>query len=218
MRALFFTMVLGLVANVASAQPGGDFSGAHGPVASHSDFPSHVFRLAPRWHDRPEIAFHLGLFQPIFFGGFNVAADLRWGPMVLSYSHGQGLDYGQTPALGLSSDEREAGLSLESPWTTGGGVGVVLLDELYVMVDLKVHRYEASIGEAAVSYTTVSVGAEIGWRFFVWRGFFLQPVVRFWPNVHTSLDGDAAMLGTLRHEAKDLGFFANVLVGWAFDA
>jgi hypothetical protein len=30
--------------------------------------------------------------KPIFFNGFNAALDLRWGPIVVSYSHGEGLE------------------------------------------------------------------------------------------------------------------------------
>jgi len=173
--------------------------------------------LAPRWHPRPELSFHFGLSQPLFFEGFNAALDLRWGPLLFSYSHGEGLNYSATPSLGLERAEAAAGLQLRSPWTTGGGVGVVLLDELYVMVDLKRHAYEVALGDARAAYTTTSVGGELGWRFFVWRGFFVQPLLRYWPNVHTSLPNDRVELAGFTHHAKNLGFFGNITVGWAFE-
>jgi hypothetical protein len=214
MKPIVFCVILqaGVAAAESVAVPEG-----HGTTAPYSAFPSHKFQLAPRWHPKPELAFHFGLLQPVFFHGFNAAVDVAWGPMLISYSHGEGLNYSATPSLGLSKEEREAGLLLESPYTTGGGVGVVILDELHVMVDFKVHRYHAAVGLDSADYTTVSIGGELGWRFFVWRGFFVQPLLRYWPNVWTSLPGGVVQLGPLRHEAKDLGFFANVSLGWAFE-
>lgn len=187
----------------------------HGPTAPSSSIPSHDFSRRAHAPETPQLAFHYGLIQPIFLRGFNAAVDLRMRRLVLSYSHGQGLDYSATPSLGLNDAEREAGLSLRSPWTTGGGIGLTLVDELYVMVDLKVHRYEASLAEDRVRYTTLSVGAELGYRLFLWKGLYLQSMLRYWPNVWTSLEG-AARLGSLRHAPKNLGFFANVSLGWAF--
>jgi hypothetical protein len=189
----------------------------HGPNADLRAFPSHQFQLAPRWHDSPQLSVHLGLLQPILMEGFNAALDLRWGPMLFSYSHGQGLNYSASGGAGLSRAEADAGLQLRSPWTTGGGIGVILIDEAWVMVDVKRHRYEAQLGSDTATYSTTSIGGELGWRYFVWRGFFAQTVVRFWPNVHTSLPNDQVRLGRYEHHAKNLGLFANVMAGWAFD-
>jgi hypothetical protein len=189
----------------------------HAADAAWDKVPSHVFRLAPRRHELPQLSVHFGLLQPVLFRGFNAALDLRWRRLLVSYSHGQGLDYSASPSLGLTPSEASAGMRLVSPWTTGGGVGVVLLDELYVMADFKRHRYEASLDGDTVAYTTTSIGAEVGWRFFAWRGFFVQPMLRYWPNVHTTLPGGSAQVGGVMHAAKDLNFFANVTVGWAFE-
>jgi hypothetical protein len=112
----------------------------------------------------------------------------------------EGLDYGATPSLGLSAADRAAGAHLLSPWTTGGGVGVILLDELWVLVDFKVHRYQVSLGTAGAAYSTVSLGGEIGWRYFLWRGAFVQPVIRYWPTIYSSVDGGAVQLGSYRHQ------------------
>jgi hypothetical protein len=163
-----------------------------------------------------EIAVHAGLTQPVLFHGVNAAIDLRWRRLVVSYSHGQWLDYSQQPSLTLTRAEADAGLSLRSPWTTGFGIGARIVDELYLLADVKVHRYDARVGDETAHYTTASLGAEIGWRWFAWRGAFIQPVVRFWPNVYSSLPGDQVMLGSVMHRSKDLGLFANVTVGWAF--
>jgi hypothetical protein len=203
------------VSEAADAAP--SLPRTHAAAAPLDRFPSHVFQTGPRWHAQPELSVHFGLLQPILFEGFNAALDLRWGPFVASYSHGQGLNYSASPSIGLNAEEAARGLQLLSPWTTGGGVGVVLIDELYLMVDVKRHRYRASLEGDSVSYTTTSVGAELGFRFFAWRGFFVQPVLRYWPNVHDTLRADRANLAGLGHRAKDLGVFTNITVGWAFD-
>ncbi len=186
----------------------------HAPVTA---FPSHQFQLAPRWHETPQLALHFGLLQPIALQGFNAAIDVRWGPMLASYSHGQGLNYSANGGLGLGRDDKAADLGLRSPWTTGGGIGVVLLDELYVMADFKVHRYEATLGDKSAAYTTVSVGGELGYRLFAWRGLFLQSMLRYWPNVYTSLPSDQVKLGNYTHQAKNLNLFVNLSLGWAFE-
>ncbi len=137
-------------------------SDGHAAEAPWSQVPSHVFRLAPRAHEAPQLSVHFGLLQPVLFRGFNAAIDLRWRRLLISYSHGQGLDYSASPSVGLTPAEANAGMRLMSPWTTGGGVGVVLIDELYVMADVKRHRYEASLDGDTLAYTTTSVGAEVG--------------------------------------------------------
>lgn len=204
-----------LLASVSHAQDAP--TAAHAQHAPKSAFLSHHFQLAPHTHDTPELSVHFGLIQPILFRGANVALDLRFKRFLVSYSHGAGLDLSATPSAGLDKRDRDAGLSLYTPWTTGGGVGLVLLDELYVLLDLKVHRFEASLDENRVKYTTMSVGGELGYRLFLWRGLFAQAALRYWPNVYSSLKGDKAQLGTHTHRAKDFGAFANVMLGWAFD-
>lgn len=189
----------------------------HAYRASYGAFPSHEFRLAPRWHERPEVSIHFGLLQPVALEGFNAAMDLRWGPLLLSYSHGQGLNYSAHGGLGLDSADKAVELELRSPWTTGGGVGVILVDELWVMFDVKAHRYEATLNDQHAAYTTVSLGGELGYRLFAWRGLFLQSMLRYWPNVYTSLPADELTLGRYTHRAKDLGLFVNFSLGWAFE-
>jgi hypothetical protein len=189
----------------------------HSYNAPVSAFPSHEFQLAPRWHESPQLAVHFGLLQPLVLEGFNAALDVRWGPILASYSHGQGLNYSAKGGLGLDADDSSVGLDLRSPWTTGGGIGVILLDELYVMADFKVHRYEATLADAQAAYSTVSVGGELGYRLFAWRGLFLQSMLRYWPNVYTSLPSDRVKLGRYTHNAKNLNLFVNLSLGWAFE-
>lgn len=204
-------------AQTEGAAAGDSVNDGHAYRASYTTFPSHDFRVAPRWHERPEVSVHFGLLQPVALEGFNAAMDLRWGPLLASYSHGQGLNYGANGGLGLDAADKAVGLELRSPWTTGGGVGVILLDELWVMVDVKAHRYEATLNEEHAAYTTVSVGGELGYRLFAWRGLFLQSMLRYWPNVHTSLSSDEVKLGNYTHRAKNLNLFVNLSLGWAFE-
>jgi hypothetical protein len=192
----------------------------HGPLAPDDQFPSHVFRLRAHEPDRVQLAFHYGLNQPIFSHGFNAAIDVRYKRLVLTYSHGQGLDYTSFE----NSVEKNAGATVALPYTTGGGVGVLLIDELWLLGDFKVHHFEVNAGADHPSYTVVTVGAELGWRFFVWKGFNIGLVARYWPNVYSS-----AGRGVTIHDAQGRpvldpadqqggsGFLANVLVGWAFD-
>ncbi|HEX6243880.1 MAG TPA: hypothetical protein VFZ61_23355, partial [Polyangiales bacterium] len=85
------------------------------------------------------------------------------------------------------------------------------------MVDLKVHRYQAELDGQRSEYTTISVGLELGYRLFLWRGLFVQAALRYWPNVYDSLPGGSVQLGELKHDAKNLGVFANFMLGFAFD-
>lgn len=192
-------------------------SDAHAYRASYTAFPSHAFQAAPRWHETPELSVHFGLIQPLVLGGFNAAMDLRWGPILATYSHGQGLNYSAHDGIGLTAADRDAGLQLRSPWTTGGGIGVILVDELWALIDFKAHRYEATLADDRAAYTTVSIGGELGYRLFAWRGLFVQTMVRYWPNVYTSLPEDQVKLGNHTHQATNLNFFVNLAAGWAFE-
>jgi hypothetical protein len=213
--------VVSLVALLLTATPCRQaLADVHGPEAPDDQFPSHVFRLEARQPQRVQLAFHAGLAQPLLMHGFNAAVDVRYKRLILTYSHGEGLD----PTAFLSSTEKAAGLTMREPYSTGGGVGVVLLDELWVLADFKVHRFEADTPLDHQTYTNVTIGGEIGWRYFVWKGFNVALVARYWPNVYST-----AGSGLTLHDANGApflhqpmqqgygGFFGNVLVGWAFD-
>jgi hypothetical protein len=211
MRGLAVFLLGSLAARGAHA---GD--GDHGPAADDR-FVSHVFRLEAHQPPGVQLAFHYGLLQPIVNHGFNAAVDVRWRRLIFTYSHGASLDFTRF----LPDDERAAGLDVVLPFSTGGGIGVVLADELYVLLDVKWHRFDLAIGAERARYDTVTIGGEIGWRFFLWKGFYVSPVVRYWPNVWTSApDGLSLQGGALVHQPLVQGYhglFANVLVGWAFN-
>jgi len=192
---------------------------AHGP--SSDAFPSHHFQWAP--HDAPhgQLAVNFGLLQ-LVLGGFNVAAEFRYRTLWFEYSHGIDLTLNDAGGLGLSSQEKREGVHVFVPYTTGFGVGTTVLDELWLGVEFKTHRYEVNAPNGPTqSYQTYSIGPVIGYKFFVYRGFHVNAYVRYWPNVASSLDdGKVALRSgarTVPHDAHDFGFFANVSVGYAFD-
>lgn len=190
-------------------------------VSSSLSWADEPASAGPRYPEA-QLAFHGGLLQPLFLRGFNGAVDVRINRLVLSYSHGEGLDLTNV-AGSLPEAQRDAGVSVDVPWTTGFGIGATLIDELYVMADFKAHRYEVDTRLETAAYTTFTVGAEVGYRLFVWEGLYLCPVIRYWPNVgSTAPEGFAltSSAGTFQHDPLRQGFnglFANLLVGWSFD-
>jgi hypothetical protein len=191
----------------------------HGP--SSSGFPSHHFQVAAHSAERPQVGINFGLLQ-LALHGVNVAAEFRYKRLWLEYSHGQALTLNHQASLGMTSDERDAHLHMYVPYTTGFGVGLTLLDELWLGVEFKAHRYEVSTATGDGSkYSTYSIGPVLGYKLFIWRGLHLNAYLRYWPNVATSLDDNQVALqgpdGTITHKAHDFGLFGNVSLGWAFD-
>src|SRR5262245_14734044 len=64
----------------------------HGQRATDHQFPSHVFRLEAHQPQRVQLAFHSGLTQPLLLRGFNAAVDVRYKRLIVTYSHGEGLE------------------------------------------------------------------------------------------------------------------------------
>jgi hypothetical protein len=172
---------------------------------------------------RTRFSLMAGLSQWMLFGGANVAAELKVGRFVFEYSHGQGLHLSGAGDFALDGAERAAGIDLRVHWTTGGGFGVSLLPNLHLLLEVKAHRYEVrgADGTQRFSYTTMSVGPGIFWEIYLWRGLFLQPSLRWWPTVASSLDEGRAVLrgangAPYTHAAHSFGVFPNVSLGWTF--
>ncbi len=162
-----------------------------------------------------------GLGQWVVFGGGNIATQLKVGRFVFEYSHGQALDYDRLGGFAKSPDERDAGVSLFSPWTTGGGVGFQITPNFHVLVEVKAHRYEvtSNSGTEQLSYTTFSIGPGAFYDVYLYKGLFLQPNVRFWPNVGDTLEENTLTSSdgtTYEHAPHNLNFFANVNLGYTF--
>ena len=164
-----------------------------------------------------------GLTQWVLFHGGNIAGELEIGRLAFEVSHGQGLDLNQVPALGLSAAERAAGAHVFVPWTTGFGVGVRITRDLHILVEAKAHHYNVTGNDAnhQVDYTTFSVGPGVFYTLHIYKGLFLEPNVRFWPNVASTLKGNQAAIvqsdgSVYEHKAHDFGLFANMNIGWTF--
>lgn len=164
---------------------------------------------------------NFGLLQ-LALGGSNVAGEVRYRRLWLEYSHGMDLTLNDLGGFGLSRAERQQGLHVFVPYTTGFGVGVTLVDEVWLGVEVKSHRYEVNApGGAVSSYQTYSVGPVLGYKAFIWKGLYANGYARYWPNVASTLADNqialAGRAGTVTHTAHDFGLFANVSLGYAFD-
>jgi len=174
-------------------------------------------------HEPDRLSVMAGMTQWTIFRGGNLALEYMHGRLVLEVSHGQGLDLNQLPGLALTGDERAAGARIVVPWTTGFGVGYRITEHLHVLVEVKAHHYRVSARDRndELDYTTFSVGPGVFYTFQLYRGVFLEPNLRWWPNVASTLDGDHGRLRqpdgtTYDHAAHDFGLFANVNLGWSF--
>jgi len=176
-------------------------------------------------HDawQPQFSVMAGLTQWILFRGGNVAVEYKTCRFAFEYSHGQGLDLNQVSGVGLTSAERDAGAHVRVPWTTGFGLGFRVTEHLHVLVEGKAHRFEVTSRDrnAEVVYTGFSVGPSVFYTIHLHKGLFLEPNVRFWPNVASTLPGDHALLhqpdGSIYdHQAHAFGLFANANLGWTF--
>ena len=164
-----------------------------------------------------------GLSQWLLLRGGNLALEYKTGRFAFEISHGQGLDLNQIGGFALSSAERDAGTLVRVPWTTGFGVGYRITEHFHLLVEFKAHHYEvrASEGANAVTYTTFSIGPGAFYSIYLVKGLFLQPNLRFWPNVASTLHDNRVQLArcdgtSYEHEAHDFGFFANMNLGYSF--
>jgi hypothetical protein len=162
-----------------------------------------------------------GVSQWVLWGGGNIAAQVKFGRWVVEYSHGQSLHFNNLGGLGLTSAERDAGWTVDMPWTTGGGFGFQITPELHLMIEAKAHRYrvEDDVGND-LSYTTFTVGPGLFYDIYLYKGLFVQPNLRWWPTLASSYDGKRRLIADdgseVRHERHDLFPFVNVNIGWTF--
>jgi len=187
------------------------------------------FNLAPTHHygwaasdaKTAQVGMNFGLLQ-LALGGFNVAAELRYRRFWFEYSHGMELKLNNLDGFSMSQTERDQNLRVFVPYTTGFGVGVTIVDELWLGVEFKTHRYEVNApGGPVSSYQTYSIGPVLGYKAFIYKGLYTDLYLRYWPNVASSLEDNKIALqgsdGTVIHNAHDFGVFANVSIGYAFD-
>ncbi len=183
--------------------------------------PEHHFQWAGTDAKRVQLGVNFGLLQ-LALGGFNVAGELRYRRLWLEYSHGMDLTLNNAGGFGLSQAERRQNVHVFVPYTTGFGVGATLVDELWLGLEFKSHRYEVNAPAGPVSsYQTYSIGPVLGYKAFIWKGLYANGYARYWPNVASTLTRNEIALqgseGTVTHHAHDYGLFANVSIGYAFD-
>jgi len=188
--------------------------------ASSDTPPQRDLRWAPASTKDVQVGFNFGLLQ-LGLGGFNVAGELRYQRLWLEYSHGMNLTLNKLGGFGLTQTERDQDLHIRVPFTTGFGVGVTLVDELWLGAEFKAHGYDVNApGGPTTSYQTYSIGPVLGYKYYIWKGLYVNAYGRYWPNVATSLDGGKVILegnnGPVEHTAHDFGLFANVSVGYMF--
>jgi hypothetical protein len=197
------------------------------PAAPSEEFrtplsvPSHQFTWAPTDTKRVQAGVNFGLLQ-LALGGFNIAGEVRYRRWWFEYSHGVDLKLNDLGGSSMSSTERDQNLHIVVPYTTGFGVGYTILDELWLGVEFKSHRYEVNAPRGPVtSYQTYSIGPVLGYKLYVLRGLFLNAYGRYWPNVASTLHDNQIALqgagGTVEHSAHDFGLFGNLAVGGTFD-
>jgi hypothetical protein len=182
---------------------------------------SHRFTWAPTDTNNVQLGVNFGLLQ-LGLGGFNVAGELRYRRLWLEYSHGVALNLNNLGGFSETGTERTQDLHIYMPYTTGFGVGFTILDELWLGAEFKTHRYDVNApGGAVASYQTYSIGPVLGYKLFLYKGFFLNAYGRYWPNVASTLSNNQVALqgagGTVEHSAHDFGLFANLAVGGSFD-
>jgi len=103
--------------------------------------PTHHFQWAGTDEKDVQVAVNFGLLQ-LALDGFNIAGEVRYRRWWFEYSHGVELTLNQWPGLTMTGTEREQNLHIHMPYTTGFGVGYTLLDELWLGVEFKTHRYQ----------------------------------------------------------------------------
>lgn len=188
-----------------------------------------------QFENRVNLVFGLG---QITQGGFNVEGNLFYDRFVFDYSHGVALSV--TNEQLEQGGDREQGLDIHLPWTTGFGVGYRFTDWLNLRLEPKWHKYELYYngteysGENLIAdYTTFTLGLGLyaNWLPFkhkenFLRGFMIVPNFRWWPRVSSSLEGNQLSYYNTQsesqevHEAREIGlgntpFFYNISIGYS---
>lgn len=164
-----------------------------------------------------------GLNQPIISHGFNVAGTYFAQRFTFEYSHGMFLTYRGTWNLDKNIQ------SVYVPYSTGLGVGYRLTRYLDLRAEAKNHRFEAQLNRSqSVTYTNTDLGLGAYYRLYPFgrragwaRGLVVEPSVRYWHYVYSTLPGGEVAFrkddGTPAvHKPYNFGLFANVSLGYTF--
>lgn len=177
-----------------------------------------------------------GLNQPLL-SGFNVEGNFFVNRLAFDYSHGVSLNLDNEF---LDQTNKDAGLDVHIPWTTGFGIGYRVNDWLNFRAEPKWHKFELyHQGENQTTenlieeYTTftMGVGAYANLQPFknqnnALKGIMIVPSIRWWPRVSSSLENDQTSFFSkaqdqmVNHEALEVGInntplIVNMSIGYS---
>lgn len=186
-----------------------------------------------------EISVVFGLTQPLVTNGFNFEIDFWTKRWVFDYSHGFGLEFKGDL---VSKHAKEQRLAFNISHSLGIGIGYRITKGFNLRLEPKLHIWEmyydnsfkTKSGKIKTYNTyTLGLGAYYRWQPFhkkesALRGITIAPSFRWWPNVHTTLNGNnwqyfnTVTAKTETHKANNIGvsntaFFMNLSVGYTFD-
>lgn len=174
----------------------------------------------------------------LLIDGFNAEVNVFYKRLAFDYSHGVSLNF---PNNFLVEADREQGLAMHVPWTTGFGLGYRFNNWLNLRVEPKWHKYELFFDEQEQiaanllgDYTIFTLGLGLYGNLQPFKkqdnllkGIMLAPSVRWWPRVSTSLDNNELSYvnkqdEAIVHKVPQIGFggsafFANVSIGYSIN-
>jgi hypothetical protein len=193
---------------------------------------------AQDWKNETRINVLFGLTQPLLAHGFNIEGNFIHDRFIFDYSHGVSLDFKDNT---VTPDLERQGVAIHMPWTTGFGVGYRFTEWLNLRVEPKWHRFEfyyenepQNPENQITAYNTFTLGLGLYGSYRPFKnkhnflsGFMLAPSIRYWPTVHSTLEGgsytyfnkNTSSYETIRTLAPGFGFtpfLANLSVGYSF--
>ena len=170
--------------------------------------------------------------------GFNIEGNIFYKRLAFDYSHGISLNFSNNQLEdGLDKDQ---GLAIHLPWTTGFGVGYRFTEWINLRIEPKWHKFELYYdGDAQISqnliidYTTFTLGLGLYTNFRPFKnqsnllkGIMIAPNVRWWPNLSSTLnDGEFSYNNAIsgqveNNEVRNIGaantpFIINVSIGYS---
>jgi len=162
-----------------------------------------------------------GLHQPIVLKGGNIAFNyVTKKSIVLEASFGIKLDYANI----LSTEDEAKYASVKTPFSYGVGIGY-FYKGFNILFEPKGTMFEVIDQKGKkVDYTTFSLGAGAYYNIYLWKGLFLQPSLKYWPKVGSTLSSDGVEMQNTKgekfiHEARTPGangFIYGASLAWTF--
>lgn len=174
----------------------------------------------------------------LLLNGFNSEVNLIYKRFIFDYSHGVSLNLDNAI---LDPTNRDLGVDVHIPWTTGFGLGYFFNNWFNLRVEPKWHKFELyNMGEdqekenLLADYTTFSlgIGAYANFQPFkksenFLKGIMIVPSIRWWPRLSSSLDNNQLEIQSkelnqkVNHDAMEVGIsnsplIVNISVGYSF--